>query len=185
MTALTLFGDLPILETERLLLRKIRASDARDFYEYASDAEVSKHSTWSAHQSLADTRLFISSILNHYEAQHVAPWGIEHKADRKLIGTCGFASWITYHHRAEIGYALARSYWSQGHMTEAVRAVLRYGFDEMQLNRIEARCKLENIGSARVLEKVGMTCEGILRQHMFIKGHYHDLKLYAILRVNF
>lgn len=185
MASATPFDNLPTLETERLLLRKARASDARDFFEYASDPEVSKHSTWSAHQSLADTRQFINGILNHYQAHHVAPWGIEHKADRKFIGTCGFGNWITYHHRAEIGYALARPYWSQGYMTEAVRAVLSFGFDEMQLNRIEARCKLENIGSARVLEKAGMTCEGILRQHMFIKGHYHDLKLYAILRSNF
>lgn len=171
MAFATPFSDLPTLETERLLLRKIRWSDAPDFFEYAHDPEVSKHSTWSAHQSLADTRQFMTGIMNHYKAHHVAPWGIEHKADGKFIGTCGFGNWITQHQRAEIGYALARPYWSQGYMTEAVRATLIFGFDTMQLNRIEARCKLENIGSARVLEKVGMTFEGVVRQHMFLKGH--------------
>lgn len=182
MPSATPFGDLPTLETERLLLRKIRADDAPDFFEYANDPEVSKHSTWSPHQSLEDSRQFINVILNRYQAQHVAPWGIEHKADRKFIGMCGFGNWITYHRRAEISYALAHPYWSQGYMTEAVRAALSFGFDVLQLNRIEARCKLENIGSSRVLEKTGMTFEGVLRQHMFIKGHYHDLKLYAIVR---
>ncbi|MBV9471083.1 MAG: GNAT family N-acetyltransferase [Abitibacteriaceae bacterium] len=185
MNVTDVFGNLPTLETDRLRLRKISLRDARDFFEYASNPEVTRHSTWSPHESIEDTKQFINQVLNQYKAGHVAPWGIEHKADRKFIGTCGFGNWIHYHARAEIGYALARPYWSQGYMTEAVQCVIAFGFKTMKLNRIEARCRLENIGSFRVMEKAGMAFEGVLRQHMYMKGDYHDLKLYAILHADF
>jgi ribosomal-protein-alanine N-acetyltransferase len=89
------------------------------------------------------------------------------------------------HSRAEIGYALSRRYWGEGYMSEAVNAVIEFGFREMLLNRIMARCEVNNIASARVMEKVGMQLEGILRQHLFVKGRYWDLKIYSILREEF
>lgn len=176
------FADLPELETEHLVLRRVSMSDAEDLFDYASDPEVSRHSTWAPHRSLDDTRQYITTLVNQYKAHHVAPWGIEHKVERKLIGTCGFANWMVHHDRAEIGYALGRRYWNHGLMTEAVRAVIAFGFTQMKLNRIEARCKVENVASARVMEKAGMQFEGVLRQHMLVKGRYDDLKMYSVLR---
>ena len=70
-------------------------------------------------------------------------------------------------------------------MSEAVNAVIEFGFREMLLNRIMARCEVNNIASARVMEKVGMQLEGILRQQLFVKGRYWDLKIYSILREEF
>ena len=176
------FSDLPTLETERLVLRKMRLDDAEDLFEYACDPEVSIYTTWSPHQSVQDSQEFLLRILSLYESGHLADWGIEHKADGKFIGTCGFAVWEPYHSKAEIGYAMSRQYWGQGLMTEAARRVIDFGFENMQLNRVEARCMVENIGSARVMEKSGMTYEGILREHMYAKGRYNDLKIYSILR---
>ena len=86
------------------------------------------------------------------------------------------------HARGEIGYALARKYWGQGLMTEAVRAMLDYGFNTLHLNRIEARCDVENAGSWRVMEKVGMKFEGVLRQNIMLHGRARDARMYAILR---
>ena len=86
------------------------------------------------------------------------------------------------HARAEIGYALARKYWGQGLMTEAVRAMLDYGFNLLRLNRIEARCDVENIASWRVMEKAGMKFEGVLRQNIFLHGRPRDARMYGILR---
>ena len=77
---------------------------------------------------------------------------------------------------------LSREYWGRGLMPEALRAMIAFGFERMGLNRIEARCIAENAASARVMEKVGMTYEGTLRQREFIKGAYRDMKLYAILK---
>jgi ribosomal-protein-alanine N-acetyltransferase len=76
---------------------------------------------------------------------------------------------------------LARSYWGQGYMAEAVRAIIVFGFRELGLNRIQGMCDLPNIGSARVMEKVGMRFEGVLREYFFEKGSSIDVKLYSIL----
>ena len=168
------FGDLPVLQTERLQLRRLRLDDAGDVFEYASDPEVSRYTTWKAHKTLEDSRAFLSSVIELYNSLQVAPWGMEHKEHRKLVGTCGFVSWNLRHRRAEIAYALARPYWNQGYTTEAVRAVIAFGYRVMGLNRIEARCDVPNIASARVMEKVGMKYEGVLRHHMFTKGEYVD-----------
>jgi ribosomal-protein-alanine N-acetyltransferase len=89
---------------------------------------------------------------------------------------------VPKHSRAEIGYVIGRKYWGEGLMTEAVKEVIRFGFERMNLNRIQATCFPENIGSYRVMEKAGMKFEGTLREQMFIKGRFQDLKLYSILR---
>ncbi len=185
MNLLDILAHLPTIETERLLLRKITLNDASDMFEYACNPEVSEYTMWSAHKSIEDTKYFLKSITKMYKRRELVDWGIVHKVEKKFIGTCGFVEWSMTHSRAEIGYALSRSYWGEGYMSEAVNAVIEFGFREMLLNRIEAKCKVSNIGSARVMEKVGMQLEGILRQHIFVKGEYWDLKIYSILRDDF
>jgi len=175
-------NDLPILETARLRLRPLCHDDAADIFQYAGDPRVTEFLPWQPHKSLDDTHKFIETTLNHQEWPDLAPWGIEHKADEKIIGACGFHHWHLEHARAELGYVLAHRYWGNGYMTEAVRAVISYGFDEMLLNRIEALCRVPNVASARVLEKSGLKFEGVLQQYMFANGAYHDYKIYGILR---
>ncbi len=177
-----IFGNLPTLETDRLLLRKVKLEDAQDLFEFASDPEVTRFTTWTTHQSLQDSEDFLRSVLDKYARQTLADWGVVHKADAKLIGSCGFNTWLPPHTRAEVGYALSKQYWGRGLMTEAVQAAIDFGFRTMQLNRIQAVCNVENIASARVMEKVGMTYEGTLREYTFSKGHYSNLKMYSILR---
>ncbi len=177
--------DLPTLKTERLLLRKITLKDAKDMFEYTSDPEVAKYTLWYAHQSISESKYFIKSVIEQYHNHQGADWGIVHQADQKFIGTCGFTEWVNLDDRGEIGYNLSRKYWGKGYMLEAVRAILSFGFSQMHLNRIQARCKIANVASARVMEKVGMKYEGTLRQYIFAKGAYHDLKLYSILKQEF
>lgn len=177
-----IYSDLPILETERLLLRKITVDDAEDMFVYGSDPEVSTYVTWCQHQTLSDTKEFIDFILNQYEAGRIAPWGIEYKETGKLIGTIDFVSWNTNHQFAEIGYVIAREYWGKGITTEAATELIRLGFEKMDLVRIQAKCFVENIGSERVMEKAGMSFEGIIRKGMLIKGNHWDLKMYSILK---
>jgi ribosomal-protein-alanine N-acetyltransferase len=160
----------------------VRPEDAKDVFEYASDPEVPKYSVWQPHQSIGDSQKFLDSVIEQYKSHQVTAWGVEHKQDRKLIGTCGFNSWIIEDNRAEIGYALSRQYWGCGYMPEAVREVVAFGFHKMGLNRIEARCQVENTASARVMEKVGMEFEGILREQAFTKGSYKDMKIYSLLK---
>ncbi len=185
MKLLDILANLPTIETERLLLRKITLNDASDMFEYASNPQVSEYTMWSTHTSIEDTKYFLKSLTKMYKRRELVDWGIVHKAEKKFIGTCGFVEWSMTHSRAEIGYALSARYWREGYMSEAVNAIIEFGFREMLLNRIVGRCEVNNIASARVMEKVGMQLEGILRQQLFVKGRYWDLKIYSILREDF
>jgi [ribosomal protein S5]-alanine N-acetyltransferase len=174
--------DLPTLETERLILRKMTFEDAEAIFAYASDPEVSRYTLWETHRSIEDSKAFLELEVSKRESGGEPDWGILYKGDHRLVGTCGIISWEPHHARAEIGYALSREYWSRGLMPEAARAMIRFGFERMSLNRIEARCIAENVASARVMEKAEMTHEGTLRQRELIKGAYRDIEVYAILR---
>ncbi|MCC3587968.1 MULTISPECIES: GNAT family N-acetyltransferase [unclassified Microcoleus] len=185
MKLLDILANIPIIETERLLLRKITLNDASDMFEYASNPEVSEYTMWSTHTSIEDTKYFLKSLTKMYKRKELVDWGIVHKAEKKFIGTCGYVEWSMTHSRAEIGYALSARYWREGYMSEAVNAIIEFGFREMLLNRIVGRCEVNNIASARVMEKVGMQLEGILRQQLFVKGRYWDLKIYSLLREEF
>ncbi|MCM3360089.1 GNAT family protein [Psychrobacillus sp. MER TA 171] len=181
----TIYGDLPQLETERLILRKITLGDAEDMYTYGSNPEVSKYVTWDQHNTIEDTKEFIHFILKQYEKKDIAPWGIEYKETGQFIGTIDFVQWQIKHDSAEIGYVLSPDYWGQGLTTEAAEALIHFGFNHMDLIRIQARCFVENVGSSRVMEKVGMSYEGTMRKGMKVKGKHVDLKIYSILKEDF
>ncbi|MBO0995012.1 GNAT family N-acetyltransferase [Bacillus sp. SD088] len=174
--------EMPVLETERLRLRKLKDTDVEDVFYYGSDVKVSRYVTWDRHQTITDTKQFLEFAKERYAENQVAPWGIEWKETGKIIGTIDFIWWKPKHRSAEIGYVLSRDFWGKGIMTEAAKEVIRFGFEEMDLMRIQARCLDENIGSSRVMEKAGMSFEGILRKAMFTKGKHWDIKIYSILR---
>ena len=165
--------------------RKLREEDEEDIFRYASDPEVSRYTTWYSPRSREEARTFLQNMLDRYERQEVAPWGMVDKRTHRVIGTIGFNHWDVRNARAEVGFALARPYWNQGYMSEALRSVVAFGFRQMGLVRIEARCHPDNAASARVMEKAGMIFEGILRRHVYIKGEHQDVKMYAIVRDDF
>ncbi|MBT2692500.1 GNAT family protein [Bacillus sp. ISL-55] len=177
-----IYENLPQLETERLILRKISLEDIDDIHTYASNPEVSKYVFWEAHKTRAATEEYVKMILALYEEGKIAPWGIHYKEDNKLIGTVDFVSWQPQHKTAEIGYALSMDYWGRGIATEAAKELIRFGMKEMKLVRIQAKALVANKGSERVMEKAGMNFEGILRKFIFIKGAHYDVKMYSIIR---
>jgi [ribosomal protein S5]-alanine N-acetyltransferase len=176
-----IFSDLPTLETDRTILRKLRSEDEQDIFQYGSDDDVSRYTAWPTHRTMEDTRSYLTKVLQKYNHHAVAPWGIVDKETGKIIGTSGFMAWNVHHAKAELGYALSKDYWNLGYMTEVIRTIISFGFDRMKLVRIEASCLPLNIGSARVMEKVGMTYEGLIRQTILVKGKHEDLKLYSIV----
>jgi ribosomal-protein-alanine N-acetyltransferase len=182
MRARRVHEDLPDLETDRLVLRRMTLNDAEAVFAYASDPEVTRYVLWDTHRSIQDSRAFLELAISKYDGGGEPDWGIVYKGDHRFVGTCGIVSWEPDHARAEIGYTLSRDYWGRGLAPEAVRAMIYFGFGRMDLNRIEARCIAENTASARVMQKAGMTREGKLRQREFIKGAYRDMELYSILK---
>jgi len=177
-----IFSTLPTLHTPRLTLRALKASDAPDIFAYASDPEVCRFTTWLPHASIDDSRAFLARALGHYESGQPACWAVVLKMTGKVVGTCGFMEVAPVHERGGLGYALARKLWGQGLMREAVNASIDFGFRVLQLHKIEAHCDARNIGSARVMEKCGMRFEGLMREHVVLKGERRDMKWYAVLR---
>ena len=173
------------IETPRLLLRAFQPGDLNDIFEYASDPEVTRHVRFVTHKSPDDTRAFLKTMEENSQAGSSVVWAITLRGGGKVIGSVGFVAWAPAHRRAELGYALNRHYWNQGYASEAVAALVAHGFSALDLNRIEAFVSPAHQPSQRVLEKCGFQLEGMLRQHELIKGHWHDSRVYSILREDF
>ena len=175
------FKYLPVLETERLILRKMTLGDAEAMFSYSCDPEVARHVLWSAYSDISEARNYLRYVLRSYRQDKPTSWAMELKETGRMIGTCGFM-WVNEEHRsAEVGYSMSREYWNRGLMTEALSAVLKEGFENMGLHRIEAQHEVDNPASGRVMEKCGMRCEGTLRGRLYNKGRYVDVNLWAIL----
>lgn len=182
MDVTEIYRDLPALETERLVVRKVRSEDAADRFAYASDPEVARYIIWDAETDLQQSQSAVDYVLGLYREGRVAPWAVALRETDRMVGTAGYVWCIPCHGRAEVSYALNRAFWNQGLMTEAMKAVLAFGFDRMDLNRVEAVVHPDNVASRRVVEKVGMVEEGRLRQVARIHGVFEDHLMYAVLR---
>ena len=176
------FTMMPTIRTKRLTLRAAKMSDAEDLYEYSRDPAVAKHVLWDAHTSIHQTRAYIRYLIRQYKNGQPSSFVISITETGKVVGTIGFM-WIQQENRsAEVGYSLSRAYWNQGIMTEALTALLDFGFLKLNLNRIEAQHESDNPASGRVMAKAGMSFEGRLRQRIYNKGRFADVDLYSILR---
>ena len=178
----SIFRALPTLETERLVLRALTAGDAEAVFAYSWDPEVARYTGWEPAASIEDAQAFIDSVLRQYHAGQPAGWGVVHRADQRLIGTCGFSAYSPISGSGFLSYALARQYWGEGLTTEAVLEVLDFGFTVMGLHRVQATCIVDNVGSWRVMEKAGMRYEGVLKGLAVKHGQRWDMKVYSVLR---
>jgi RimJ/RimL family protein N-acetyltransferase len=176
------FDVFPVLETRRLLLREIVPTDAEAIFRIRGDYEVTKYNTGAAYERLEQAVDLIAAMDAAYHDEAEIRWGITLKDNRAaVIGMCGFNYWNRRDARASLGYDIARAHWGQGIMTEALRAVIQFGFEHMELNRIEADADVRNAASARVLSKLGFRREGIQREQFFDGGAFHDLVLFSLL----
>ena len=178
----TTFTHFPSLTTKRLLLRQIRPQDLEALFAGFSDEEAMKFYGHEPHRSPEDTRAWIQQTQEDYERRVAVRWGITLQGDETIIGTCGFHHFGAGFRRAETGYELHRSHWRQGIMTEAMSAVLTYGFGEMDLHRVEAIIDIENIPSKDLLLKLGFTYEGNLRQRYPFRGSFVDEHYFGLLK---
>lgn len=173
--------DTPDLYTERLYLRKLTLDDVMDVYHYGAQPEVSVYCIWETHRSTEDAKSFIRSSIVKYENNDPSDWAICIKESGRVIGAIGYVQHWPEHMRCEVGYAISKHFWKQGYTTEALEAFIKYNFQLAMMHRIEARCIEENVGSYRVMEKAGMQFEGILREQLFMKGKFRNMKLYSII----
>lgn len=172
----------PVLETERFVLRSLLAKDAESYLAIFSDPEVLRYYNLTPLTSLDQAREEIAKKQQFFEDNFLIRWAITRRGEDRLIGTIGFHRWEKEHLRAEVGYDVERDLWGHGVIGEVLPSVVRYGFEEMGLNRIAGLTVPENIPSKRILEKAGFQEEGILRQNYVIHGKPTDALVLSLLR---
>ena len=177
-----IFRKMPTLYTDRLILRPMRVSDAYDMYEYACRDDVTEYLLWSPHESIFLTKDYLAYIEKRYKAAEFYDWAITLADSGKMIGTVGFTKIDAPNSCGEIGYVLNPDYHGMGIATEAARRILDFGFEVLELHRIEAKFMKGNDASLRVMEKLGMAFEGYHTDAMLVKGKYRTIGYYAIIR---
>lgn len=172
---------IPILETQRLILRPLTESDLDDLFEYAQDIHVANPGMWQPYESYESCRQHLNQLIGLYQ-RWLMWWALEDKASGKMIGRCELARYDDEDRKAEIGYALNRDFWRQGLMREAMQAVLKHGYTELNLDRTSAVVLTDNAASIALLEQQGFQREGIMRHYTYVRGKPDDVYLYALLK---
>ncbi len=174
--------EFPIIETGRLILREVKTEDAYDMLKYLSNKDVVKPMGLAPFQTVKDVWDEINWYKTIYEEGTGIRWGITLKNSGKVIGSCGFLNMLSKHYRAEVGYELSKDYWGKGIASEALEAVVKYGYRHFQLERIEALIEPTNLPSQKLVEKLGFRREGLLRHYEFTCGKFDDLYMYSIIK---
>jgi [ribosomal protein S5]-alanine N-acetyltransferase len=172
-----------MFETARLRLRPPAIDDAKIIFDaYAQDPDVTRYLVWLPHPSVTTTEHFISYCAERWTAKTAFSYVIAKLADGELLGMIEIQ---LHQHGATIGYVLAKKHWRQGIMAEAAGCLVKHALRQPSIFRVQAFCDVENIASARTLEKIGMSCEGILRRyiiHPSMSSEPRDCYLYAITK---
>lgn len=175
----------PTMETTRLVLRQLSTDDAVILYQYWTDSAVTEHLTLEPFKALEEAVAMIELLNGLPEKNQGIRWAITRKTDGQVLGTCGFHNFKPEHQRVEMGYELGQQYWKQGIMTEALTAILNYGFTNMGYNRVEAFVNVGNDKSEGILKKLSFKLDGTLREYEFARGKFIDQYCYSLLKSEF
>lgn len=172
----------PKIETARLILRKPRLEDARAIFDnYAQDEESVRYMSWKRHEQLTDAVSFVQGVIAEWESGKLHQWAIEEKATGEMIGMISCGGEPT----SVMGYVLAPHARNKGYTTEAGQALIERAFENPQVYRVEAICDTANTPSYRVMEKLGMQREGLLRKRQLcvnLSAVPRDIYIYAKVR---
>lgn len=179
------FNQFPQIETERLILKEIKPEHDKELFHFFSDREVLRYYDINPLKDLEESKKLIDLFTKNFNNEAGIRWGICLKEDGTIIGTCGYHNWSKGFLRAEVGYELSKEYWRKGIMSEVLKAIITYGFNKMELNRIEALVEPKNIASKEILKKIGFKEEGLLREYAFFRNELVDLVMLSILKREF
>lgn len=175
----------PEIKTERLVLRPVNRSDAKDLFDLRTDPQVLQYLDRDAPQSLDEIYQLMDSIETTLVENSGINWGITLHGIPRLIGTICFWRIDKQNHRAEIGYMLRSEFWRQGLASEALAAVIAYGFNVLNFHSIEANINPKNTASRKLLEKYGFVQEAYFRENYFAKGKFLDSAILSLLVSDF
>lgn len=171
----------PVLDTPRMELKAIGHEHHADLFRLLTDPRVTAFFPVLAFQQASDTAKIVDRFAQLWQEQSGVRWGMFLTGSTELIGMAGFNS-FSKGHKGAIVYLLLPEYQGRGLAMEAIREVLRYGFSELELRRIEAEVLPGNKPSERVLDKLGFRHEGLLRQWLAWNGGFHDINMYSLLK---
>jgi ribosomal-protein-alanine N-acetyltransferase len=169
--------NMPVLDTERLVLRKLDQDDLRDI--------IAWEDVPNGQSAGVQAQEFLDYCFREYRERGIGPWGIQLKETKAIVGNCGFPHIIFINHCGEVNYFIAPRHRGHGLAPEALKALLKFGFRDIGLARIQARCELGNLSSERVMQKVGMRFEGLIEDAPPPKDPRPKQKLYAIFEKDF
>jgi len=174
----------PVLKTRRLVLRQVTLKDASWYFEHFNAKEIVEGQDHGGPRNLSEAREELKLyFMDNFRRKSGIRWGITLRGDDKLIGSAGFYKWIQpERYQAEMGYDLNPAFWGKGIMTEALAAIIQYGFDRMGLHRIEVLISRHNRRSQKLVRELGFKREGILRDHYFIEGRFSDDVIFSLLK---
>jgi RimJ/RimL family protein N-acetyltransferase len=173
---------LPILQTPRLTLRPLAESDVADVFAVFSDPEVMRYWDGTLMTSLQDAMRYIDHIHHGFRRHELFQWGVADSTTNAIVGTCTLTHFSPLHQRSEIGFAILKNRWGQGLGSEAVRAVVAFAFETLNLHRIEADVDPRNDRSLRLLERLGFRREGVQRERYLMNGERQDAVMLGLLR---
>lgn len=173
---------LPILTTPRLLLRGFQLGDAPRVASLAGDIEIARMTSNIPHPYQEENAVeWIQGHKDQFLSNSAIHFAIVKRDENLLIGAIGLTL-DPQNLSAELGYWIGKPFWNCGFASEAAQMILKYAFEQIGLNRVEARHMTKNPASGRVMQKIGMTYEGTLRQSIYRFGKFEDVALYSILR---
>ncbi|WP_409416910.1 GNAT family N-acetyltransferase [Flavobacterium sp. PS2] len=175
------FSPFPVLETERLIIRRVTNEDANEIIALRSNPETMKYIPRPLTKTTEQALEHIAQIDSTIETNEGINWGITLKGDSKVVGIIGYYRIKPEHYRAEIGYMLLPELHGKGIIPEAVKTVIDYGFNEMKLHSIEAAIDPDNFASERVLQKIGFVKEGHFKEVEYYEGIFLDSVIYSLL----
>ena len=181
----TNFNPFPIINTNRLILRKIDLGDVNEIFFLRSDERVMKYIDKTPAKSLDEAMKHINLIIDLEKNNEAVEWAITLKGDTRLIGTICFWNIQKEHYRGEIGYALHPDYQGKGIMQEAVSKVLDYGFNVMKFHSVEANVNPGNAASIKLLERNKFIREAYFKENYFYDGNFLDTAIYSLLAADY
>lgn len=170
------------IETDRLILRRFTYDDADDVLNiWASKPEIQYMYSEPLYTTMDEVIRLLDKFISAYENSNTYRWAIIEKKSQKCVGQIAFYLVDTKNHFAEIEYCIGTDFQRKGYMTEAVKAIIKYGFEKIKLHKIQISTKSFNIPSKRVIEKCGFTYEGTLRDYFYFEGEYVDRLYFSML----
>jgi RimJ/RimL family protein N-acetyltransferase len=176
---------LPTLDAGPVRLRWLTAGDVPGLFAIFGDPEVTRYWGHEALPNLAAAETLLADIHHLFRLRSLFQWGVEEVDGGELVGTCTLATLHRTHRRAELGFALGRSFWGRGYMRAALPVLLRFAFERLGLHRVAADVDPRNVPSIRLLEWLGFRREGYLREHYRVGGEIQDAVVYGLLRSEF